>query len=546
MTAGTPARSFGSSPGSSPARTARASSCRGRVAVAAADGPNRRPADADGCDGGDDRWRPAAAYRGSFTDPGALRAPRCERSGEVVRPARRSARRGRSDDGGRARPDAGPHRADAARGGRGGARLARSGRGAGRPSGSTRSGSTIPGDFSSAAPFLVAATLLPASRLRIAGVGVNPTRTGLMGVLERMGARISLYNRTAAGGEPIADIEVEHSELVATEIGPGEVPGMIDELPLFALAASMAHGESVVRGAAELRQKESDRIEAVTGALRALGIRIKSSDDGFRVRGVPSRPQGWGNGVGRRPPDRDGRGGCGPALAGGRPDRRRGSGVGKLPRFLRPLGISGPALTYVHKSFFSRVRRRRKRMIVAIDGPAGAGKSTVARSLAERLGFRYLDTGAMYRALTWLAKNENVPLDKGARLGELADAEPRRLRRARPLLHRRHRRHRRDPPGRDRPARPGRRAASGGARGDEGAPARARTGGRFVIEGRDIGTVVAPGAAVKIYLQADSAGAREPPAGRAAGDRGRRACDRPARARREATRSGCSRPRTPS
>jgi 3-phosphoshikimate 1-carboxyvinyltransferase len=113
-----------------------------------------------------------------------------------------------------------------------------------------------------------------------------------MGVLERMGARISLYNRTVAGGEPVADIEVEHSELVATEIGPGEVPGMIDELPLFALAASMAHGESVVRGAAELRQKESDRIEAVTGALRALGIRIKSSDDGFRVRGVPSRPKG--------------------------------------------------------------------------------------------------------------------------------------------------------------------------------------------------------------------------------------------------------------
>jgi 3-phosphoshikimate 1-carboxyvinyltransferase len=151
---------------------------------------------------------------------------------------------------------------------------------------------TVPGDFSSAAPFLVAATLLPGSRLRISGVCVNPTRTGLMAVLERMGARISLYNRTASGGEPVADIEVEHSDLVATEIGPREVPGMIDELPLFALAASMARGDSVVRGAAELRQKESDRIEAVTDALRALGIRIKSSQDGFRVRGVPSRPRG--------------------------------------------------------------------------------------------------------------------------------------------------------------------------------------------------------------------------------------------------------------
>jgi 3-phosphoshikimate 1-carboxyvinyltransferase len=151
---------------------------------------------------------------------------------------------------------------------------------------------TVPGDFSSAAPFVVAATLLPGSRLRIAGVGVNPTRTGLLDVLERMGARISLYNRTASGGEPVADIEVEHADLVATEVGPDEVPRLIDELPLFALAASMARGESVVHGAAELRQKESDRIETVTTALRALGVRIKASDDGFRVVGVPARPRG--------------------------------------------------------------------------------------------------------------------------------------------------------------------------------------------------------------------------------------------------------------
>jgi 3-phosphoshikimate 1-carboxyvinyltransferase len=151
---------------------------------------------------------------------------------------------------------------------------------------------TVPGDFSSAAPFLVVATLLPGSRLRIAGVGVNPARIGLMHVLERMGARISLYNRTASGGEPVADVEVEHADLVATEIEPAEVPRLIDELPLFALAASMARGESAVRGAAELRQKETDRIETVTTALRALGVRIRSSGDGFRVMGVPTRPKG--------------------------------------------------------------------------------------------------------------------------------------------------------------------------------------------------------------------------------------------------------------
>jgi 3-phosphoshikimate 1-carboxyvinyltransferase len=150
----------------------------------------------------------------------------------------------------------------------------------------------VPGDFSAAAPFLVAATLLPGSRLRLSRVGVNPTRTGLLDVLERMGARISLYNRSVSGGEPVADVEVEHADLVATEVEPDEVPSLIDELPLFALAASMARGESVVRGAEELRHKETDRIETVTNALRTLAIRITDTDDGFRVRGVPTRPKG--------------------------------------------------------------------------------------------------------------------------------------------------------------------------------------------------------------------------------------------------------------
>jgi 3-phosphoshikimate 1-carboxyvinyltransferase len=152
----------------------------------------------------------------------------------------------------------------------------------------------IPGDFSSAAPFAVAATLVPGSSIRIHGVGLNPTRTGLLDVLERMGARIAHFNRRVEGGEPVADLEVEHADLVATAIGPEEVPRMVDELPLFALVAGMARGESVVRGAEELRAKESDRIETVKSVLRPLGIRIETAHDGFRVRGVPSRPQGGG------------------------------------------------------------------------------------------------------------------------------------------------------------------------------------------------------------------------------------------------------------
>ena len=142
-------------------------------------------------------------------------------------------------------------------------------------------------------------------------------------------------------------------------------------------------------------------------------------------------------------------------------------------------------------------------MIVSIDGPAGAGKSTVARRLAERLGFRYLDTGAMYRALTWLAKHESVPLDKGARLGELATANPVDF----------------DAHGRCFIAGTDVTAAIRRAEIDRLVPVVARHSevrevmrerqrelaqdGDVVIEGRDIGTVVAPDAAVKIYLQAD-------------------------------------------
>jgi 3-phosphoshikimate 1-carboxyvinyltransferase len=152
----------------------------------------------------------------------------------------------------------------------------------------------ISGDFSSAAPFVVAATLLSGSELLVQGVNVNPTRTGLLEVLERMGANIAVFNRRTVGGEPVADLEVRAAQLVATRIGSDEVPRLIDELPLVALAAGMARGETVVTGAAELRVKETDRIETVTTSLRALGVRITAGDDGFRVRGVPTRPRGGG------------------------------------------------------------------------------------------------------------------------------------------------------------------------------------------------------------------------------------------------------------
>ena len=154
----------------------------------------------------------------------------------------------------------------------------------------------VPGDFSAAAPFVVAATLLSGSELTIHDVGLNPRRTGLLDVLERMGARITAFNRRRSGGEQVGDLEVQSAELTATTVRAEEVPRMIDELPLFALAAARAHGESRVEGARELRVKETDRIESVTTSLHDLGVRVSASDDGFGVRGVPTRPKGGGMG----------------------------------------------------------------------------------------------------------------------------------------------------------------------------------------------------------------------------------------------------------
>jgi len=150
----------------------------------------------------------------------------------------------------------------------------------------------IPGDFSSAAPLLVAAATIPESAVTVHGVGLNPRRTGLLDVLERMGARIGIYNRRSIGGEPAGDVEVRSSELVGATVGAEEVPALVDELPLVALAACHARGETVVRGAGELRVKESDRIETVVDGLRRLGAHVRATRDGFRVRGVPARLRG--------------------------------------------------------------------------------------------------------------------------------------------------------------------------------------------------------------------------------------------------------------
>jgi 3-phosphoshikimate 1-carboxyvinyltransferase len=150
----------------------------------------------------------------------------------------------------------------------------------------------VPGDFSSAAPFIAAATLVPESRITVHDVSLNHRRTGLLEVLERMGARVGILARRRLGGEQVGDLEVRSAELTATTIRPEEVPLLVDELPLFALLAAGARGESRVQGAAELRVKETDRVEATVDALRAIGSRARATEDGFVVTGVPARPRG--------------------------------------------------------------------------------------------------------------------------------------------------------------------------------------------------------------------------------------------------------------
>jgi 3-phosphoshikimate 1-carboxyvinyltransferase len=144
---------------------------------------------------------------------------------------------------------------------------------------------SVPGDFSSAAFFAVAATLVPGSELVLEGVGVNPTRTGLLSVMERMGARIEVIEERRLGGEPVADLVVRPAELRATRVAPAEVPLLIDELPLVALLGAFARGNTIVTGAEELRHKESDRIATVVEGVRALGADVEATADGFSIEG---------------------------------------------------------------------------------------------------------------------------------------------------------------------------------------------------------------------------------------------------------------------
>lgn len=143
----------------------------------------------------------------------------------------------------------------------------------------------VPADFSSAAFFIVAATLVPGSELRLHRVGMNPRRTGLLHVLRAMGADIEEFPAGDEGGEPVADLVVRHARLRGIDVPVEHVADMIDEFPALFVAASCADGPTTVRGAGELRVKESDRIATMAAGLRALGVQVDETPDGATIHG---------------------------------------------------------------------------------------------------------------------------------------------------------------------------------------------------------------------------------------------------------------------
>jgi 3-phosphoshikimate 1-carboxyvinyltransferase len=270
---------------------------------------------------------------------------------------------------------------------------------------------TVPGDISSAAFWLVAAAALPGSRLLIKDVGLNPTRTAILKVLTRMGAHmIDIVRET--GGEPIGNIEIQGAPLKGTTIYPSEVPNLIDEIPVIAVAAALAEGRTIIRNAKELRVKETDRITTVVNNLRAMGGVVEEFDDGMEIEGGHPLHGAEIDSFG------DHRIAMAFAIAGlfaeGETVIRNTDCVNtSYPGFAHHLAAVLRERSEAADFELPTVSAQAdissgSRFAIAIDGPAASGKSTVARLLAGRLGLTMVNSGAMYRAVTWRVLKEGI------------------------------------------------------------------------------------------------------------------------------------------
>jgi 3-phosphoshikimate 1-carboxyvinyltransferase len=150
----------------------------------------------------------------------------------------------------------------------------------------------VPGDFSASAFLIVAGLITPGSSITLHGIGLNPTRIGLLTTLQEMGADIEVSNEDIVSGEPIGDLTVTSKELHGVTVTGDRVVQMIDEFPVFAVAASFAQGVTIVHQAEELRNKESDRIASMCDSLRRMGVQVEEAEDGFTIQGNGKVPGG--------------------------------------------------------------------------------------------------------------------------------------------------------------------------------------------------------------------------------------------------------------
>ncbi len=387
----------------------------------------------------------------------------------------------------------------------------------------------VPGDISSAAFLLVLGALGPRG-LSIANVGLNPTRTGVLAVLERMGARIRAENTREMddpGGEPAGDLVVLPGPLNAVRIGGSEIPSLIDEIPILAVAATRARGTTEIRDAEELRVKESDRISAMVQNLEAVGARVEELPDGLRIEGSNRALEGKVRSFG------DHRIAMAFGILGALPGNRiqvddRGivdvsfpgfwelleaqgsfSGQGSRSSEGTPPRASAPEARRDDTEGPDRQAAMGRAPIVTLDGPAGSGKSSTAREVARRLGFLHLDSGALYRAATLTLLRSGLPAeewpDRGS--GELDGAKLELVPEEGELVVRLNGEIQgeelRSPEVTERVAEV---AAIPHVRERILGPLRegAREGG-VVADGRDMGTVVLPHADLKVYLTASLA-----------------------------------------
>jgi 3-phosphoshikimate 1-carboxyvinyltransferase len=280
----------------------------------------------------------------------------------------------------------------------------------------------VPGDPSSAAFFIALALLADRGELCIRGVGTNPTRTGMFRALARMGAFVELHDEREQGGEPVADLVVRPARLKGARITGPEMPALIDEVPILAVLAARAEGTTRFSGAHELRAKETDRIAALVSNLRAVGARAEELPDGMAIVGgdqpLRGRVRSYGDhriamafGVLAALPgnqieidDTD----CADVSF---------PGFWTLLQQLTAGAGHAPAAADLAEVVHAPPPEG---IVIAIDGPAGSGKSSTARAVAQALGYRHLDSGAFYRALTLAALRAGIAPE---RWSELTEAE---------------------------------------------------------------------------------------------------------------------------